>query len=191
MGQHLAIGFPYQIFVTPEKTYNQTVSLEEVREEMERSLYYDMGLFKAEEGEKTQVFTLKNQPLKDGLLPFLESFYPTIYEKEHVKPDDDREYPFVLETLRTTPFEQWLDFARGKSNYAFQLGTHTSLKYMRIQKSFQPVVCLRLDCLSLYVGYGKIITEGINDFTKFFKFCLHEAFSEHPIVKAIDIYIAG
>ena len=146
MGQHLAIGFPYQIFVTPEKTYNQTVSLEEVREEMERSLYYDMGLFEAEEGEKTQVFTLKNQPLKDGLLPFLESFYPTIYEKEHVKPDDDREYPFVLETLRTTPFEQWLDFARGKSNYAFQLGTHTSLKYMRIQKVF-----------SRWYAYGLIV----------------------------------
>ena len=158
---------------------------------MERSLLYDMSLFEGEEREKSHMFTLKNEPLKDGLLPFLESFYPKIYEEEYVKPDDDREYPFVLKTLRTTPFEQWLDFARSKNNYAFQLDTHTSLIYLRIQKSFQPVVCLRLDCLSLYFGDGKIITEGISDFTKFFKFCMHEAFSEHPIVKAIGIYIAG
>jgi hypothetical protein len=185
MGQHLAIGFPYQIFVTPERTYNQTISLEDVRGEMERSLYYDMRLFDAEEREKSQVFTLKNEPLKEGLIPFLESFYPKIYSK------DDEEYPNVLETLRSTPFEQWLDFARDKSSYAFQLDTHTSLMYLTIQKDFRPKICLRLDCLSLYVGSGKIFAEAIGDFTRFFKLCVQETFSQHPIVKAIEIYVAG
>ena len=185
MGQHLAIGFPYQIFVTPERMHNQTVSLEEVRGEMERTLYYDMKLFEAEESEKAQVFTLKNEPLKEGLLPFLESFYPKIYSA------DDEEYPIVLETLRSTPFEQWLEFARCKSNYAFQLDTHVSQIYLTIQKDFRPKVCLRLDCLSLYVGSGKIFAEAIGDFTRFFKLCVHEAFSEHPIAKAVGIYVAG
>ena len=74
MGQYLAIGLPYQIFVAPEQTYHQTVSLEDVREEMERSQRYDMTLFDGEEkGESRHVFTLKHEVLQEGLLPFLES----------------------------------------------------------------------------------------------------------------------
>ena len=188
MGQYLAIGLPYQIFVTPEETRKQNVSLEEVRAEMERTLYYEMSLFEGEEREKCYVFTLKNEPLKEGLLPFLESFYPKIYTRET---EDGNGYKEALETLRSTPFEQWFDFAREKSNYAFQIDDYCTLQYLRIQKDFRPVVRLRLDCLLLYIGNGKIITEGIGDFTRFFKLCIREAFSEHPIVRAVEIFVTG
>ena len=193
MGQYLAIGLPRQIFVTPERTYNQTISLEDVREEMERSLHYEMSLFEWEDREKMWIFTLKNEPLKEGLIPFLESFYPRIYPRtqKYAESENERGYLKALETLRTTPFEQWFDFAREKSNYAFHMGTCSALQYLELQKYFRPSVRLRLDCLSLYVGNGKIITEGIDDFTTFFKFCFREAFSEHPIAKAIEIYVTG
>ncbi|MCL2119175.1 MAG: hypothetical protein FWH27_12190 [Planctomycetaceae bacterium] len=189
MGRFLAIGLPYEIFVAPERTYNRIVSLEDVREELERSQRYDMNLFEGEEkGESRHVFTLKHEVLKEGLLPFLESFYPTIYHKPK---DDGRGYSHALETLRTTPFEQWLDFAREISNYAFQMDTNAESLYLEIQKSVGPIVRLQFHCLLLYLGYGKVITEGINDFANFFKFCMHETFSEHPIVKAVKIYITG
>ena len=121
MGRFLAIGLPYKIFVSPERTYNQTVSLDDVREEMERSERYDMNLFEGEEkGESRHVFTLKHEVLQEGLLPFLDSFYPTIYGKpREERPGFPQGYSQALEALRSTPFEQWLDFARKKSNYAF------------------------------------------------------------------------
>ena len=188
MGRYLAIGLPYQIFVTPERTYNRTVSLEDVREEMERSLRYDMNLFECEEKEELQIFTLKSEPLKEGLLPFLESFYPKIY----VAPvRSEREYPQALETLRSTPFEQWVNFAREKRNFAFQMDDNGEFQFLTIQKSIEPVVRLRSHYWLLYLGDGKVITEGIRDFTNFFKSCIHDAFSEHPIARAIEIYITG
>ena len=189
MGQHLAIGLAYKIFATPERN-NQTVSLEEVREEMERSLRYDMNLFEAEEGEKLQVFTLKSEQIKEGLLPFLESFYPKIYIEPEVA-KDEQGYLRALETLRSTPFEQWVNFAREKSNFAFQMDDHAELQFLDIQKTFRPEVRLRFHCLLLYLGNGKVITEGVSDFVNFFKYCVHETFSEHPIAKAIKIYITG
>ena len=193
MGQFLAIGLPYKIFVTPERTYNRTVSLEDVREEMERSQRYDMNLFDGEEGDESRhVFTLKHEVLKEGLLPFLESFYPSIYgEPREERPGFPQGYSQALETLRSMPFEQWLDFARKKRNYAFQMDNYAEPQCLEIQKSVRPVVRLQFHCLLLYMGYGKIITEGLDDFTDFFKFCIHETFSEHPIVKAIKIYITG
>jgi len=193
MGQYLAVGLPYQIFVAPENTYNRIVSLEDVREEMERSQRYDMNLFEGEEkGESRHVFTLKHDVLKEGLLPFLEAFYPTIYgEPRDERTDFPRGYSQALEALRTTPFEQWLDFAREKSNYAFQMDDNVETQYLEIQKSVRPVVRLQFHCLLLYIGYGKVITEGLNDFANFFKFCFHETFPKHPIAKAVKIYITG
>lgn len=64
-------------------------------------------------------------------------------------------------------------------------------RYIRMSIDFRPDVCLQFRCLIFYLGDGKIITEGINDFTDFFKFCLHETFKEHPIVKAVQINIIG
>ena len=189
MGQFLAIGLPYKIIAIPERA-NKPVTLEDVRAEMERSLHYDMNLYDGEEGEKSHILTLKNEPLKEGLLPFLESFYPKIYAKmESRQSEDSRDSVKALETLRSIPFEQWIDFASDKSNYAFQMSECSGLKNLEIQKDFRPRVQLRLDCIILYHGSGKIITEGIGDFTTFFKFCMQEAFAEHPIVKAVEIYV--
>jgi len=129
---------------------------------------------------------------QEGLLPFLESFYPTIYgEPKGNEREYSRGYPQALETLRATPFEQWLGFARDKSNYAFQMDDYAEPQYLKIQKSVRPVVRLQFHCLLLYIGHGKVMTEGINDFTNFFKFCFHETFPKHPIAKAVKIYVTG
>jgi len=64
-------------------------------------------------------------------------------------------------------------------------------QFLEIQKSVGPVVRLQFDCLLLYHGYGKVITEGLSDFTNFFKFCFHETFPKHPIAKAVKIYVTG
>ena len=189
MGSYLAIGLPHQIFTTPkDKNSKHVPSLSEVRDEMDRSFMYDMSLFDSEEREGSYVFTLKNELLKEGLIPFLESFYPKVYIGEHYALENDG-YQKALETLRTTFFEQWVDFARDQSNYAFYLSTYPDMQYLEIPKDFRPIVRLRVDYLVLYKGSGKIITEGIDDFIRFFEFCFHEAFAEHPIGKAVEIYI--
>jgi len=183
MGQFLAIGIPYQIFVSPERAY-KPITLDDVRTEMERSLLYDLSLYEAKTDGTTHIFTLKLEPLFEGLLPFLEAFYPAIHPNE-----EKSDWQEVLEKLRNTPFEQWLEMASNKSYCAFQLDKHSGSKYLELQIDFRPTVRIRLDCIILHLGYGKVITEGIGDFTRFFKYCFREAFAEHPLAKAVEIYV--
>ncbi len=190
MGQYLAIGLPYRIVAFLETSSRYDVSLEDVCNEMRRVHYYDMNLFAGEVSDHSRfVFTLKDEPLKDGLVPFLEDFYPKIYPA--TCRTEEREYPQAIETLRNMPFEQWLDFARAKENYAFQMDDAAAISYLEIQKDFRPTVELRFECLLFYLGYGKVITEGLGDFERFFKHCFHEAFAQHPLAKAIKIYRTG
>jgi hypothetical protein len=41
------------------------------------------------------------------------------------------------------------------------------------------------------MGYGKIVTEGMEDFFNIFKYCISGTFKDYPIAKSINAYITG
>lgn len=183
MGQYLALGLAYKIFIPLETVRKYDISEDVLRKEIQRDLYFNMNLYEADETETNLVFMIKDDIFDEGLISFLEAVYPHLY-------DDAREqdgYAAVLDQLCSTPCDEWIDFAREKSNFAFQMDDYAEPRYIRT-----PVdVCLRFRTLFFYVGYGKIITEGLHDFMDFFKFCFQETFKEHPIAKAVQINIIG
>jgi hypothetical protein len=184
MGQYLAIGLMHKIFASCEEMTEEKITPDELRQEMQESLYYDMSIYDEEMTKDDLVYTLKEDVFKDGLIPFLKVFYPAINPKE-------KEYLETLERLQSTAFDQWLDLANKKSEFLFQIDKYAEPEYVRFSKKFQPEIELNFDCILLHIGYGKISSEGIYDFTTFFKYCLNETFKEHTIAKALRFYITG
>ena len=187
MGQFLALGLAYEIIAPLDPLRKYDISIESLRQEIQQSLYYDMDLYETEEIEKSLVFTIKDNVFNEGLIPFLETVYPHLYDN----PDGRDGYAAVLDRLRSTPCGEWIDFAQDKENFAFQMDDYIEPRYIEMPIDFRPEVRLRFGTLIFYVGYGKIITEGMHDFMDFFKFCFQEAFKDHPIAKAVQVNITG
>jgi len=186
MGQFLAMGFAHEIATSLNDLRKKEISNKELRQEIEQTLLFDLNLYDETETDGYLSFTLKDQVLETDLIPFLEAIYPMLYDKEN-----EEEYHKLLKQLHSTPSTEWLDLAQEKSNAAFQFDTYAEPRYVRAPNNFFQSIRLDFECVMLYLGYGKISTEGINDFLDFFKRCIHETFKEYPIVKAIHIYVTG
>ena len=187
MGQFLAMGLAHKIIISLDDLRTKKISNKELQKKIETDLFFDLNLYEEFETDKNVLFILKNQVLEKELIPFLEKLYPIVYRK-----DEDNNYLDLLQQLRTTPTTQWIDLAERKSNYAFQYDVYGESQYIRfLEKDFHPALCVDFTDIMLYCGYGKIVTEGINDFLSFFKYCINETFREHPIAKSIHIYITG
>jgi hypothetical protein len=186
MGQFLALGLTHSIFTGLEGLRKNNVSNEELRQEIQRSLSFDMTLYDEVETNKDLVFTLKDESLEKDLLPFLETFYPMVYRKPTDKEDLD-----ILMQLRSTPSTEWLDIAHEKDNYIFQMDNYAESCVIKLSRDFHLGIALGFHNVILYHGHGKILTEGIGDFISFFNRCLHEAFKKHPIARSMQVYITG
>ena len=57
------------------------------------------------------------------------------------------------------------------------------------RKPFRPEVRFRFARIIFYMGYGKAITEGIDDFTQLFSHFMRETFRDHPIAGAVQVYL--
>jgi len=187
MGRFLSIGLAHEIVTSHGEIRKKNISKEELRQEIEQAMLFDMQLYDETETDKDLVFTLKNQVLERDLIPFLEVLYPTVYKNRN-----HDEYLKLLQELRTTPYTKWIGLAEKKSNYAFQLDEYGESQYISFStKNFRPTIRLDIKTLMLYMGGGKIITEGIDDLLDFFKHCIVETFKEHPIAKSMHVYITG
>jgi len=186
MGQYLAMGMVHEISTSIDDLHKKKISSKELQQEIEQTLLFNLQLYdKTEAGDKL-LFTLKNQVLETGLIPFLEAFYPIVYDKQ-----DEDTYHDLLQQLHSTPSAKWTDLAKNAGHPAFQYDKYAEPRFITFSKAFCPSIRLDFNCVMLYFGYGKILTEGILDFTDFFKHCIHETFKEHPIVKSIQVYITG
>jgi hypothetical protein len=186
MGQYLAMGLAYEMKTSLGELSKEKISNEELRQEIEKTLLYDMNLYDETETGKYLSFTLKDKVFETGLIAFLEALYPMVYNNRN-----GGEYQGLLKKLRETPSTDWIDLALKKSYRAFRFDTYAESRYIEFAKPFRPGVSINFGCIMLYLGYGKIITEGMSDFLDFFKHCIHETFKEHPIVKSIQVYITG
>jgi len=187
MGQFLAMGLTHKIIMPLDDIRKRKISNEELRQKIERSLLFDLNLYDETETDKNLLFTLKNQVLEKDLIPFLEVLYPLVY-----KEDEADEYLDLLQQLRSTPAMNRVNLAEEKNNYAFRYDVYGESQYIRfLEKDFRPTIRVDFTNFMLYSGYGKIVTEGINDFLIFFKYCMIETFKEYPIAKSMQIYITG
>jgi len=186
MGQYLAMGLTYKISASLNEMKKKQISKEELRQELEQNLLFDMKLYDETETNKSLVFTLKNQELEKGLIPFLEVFYPVAYGKQK-----EKKYEAVLRELQATPSTQWLELAEENRYYAFQYDPYAEPGYISFSKPFNPGIGIDFGCIMLTAGHGKIVTEGIDNLMGIFKYCMIGTFKEHPIVKSMQIYISG
>jgi hypothetical protein len=187
MGQFLAVGLAHEIVASRKEIKKKNISKEELRQEIEQSMLFDMKLYDETETDNSLIFSLNNQAYERDMIPFLEVFYPIVHRNDH-----DNEYLELLQKLRTMPFTQWMDLAERKRYCDFQLDEYGEYQYVRFAtKDFRPSVRLYLKTLMLYMGYGKISTEGIDNLLIFFKHCIIETFKEHPIAKSMHVYITG
>jgi len=187
MGKFLAIGLAYEIVTSSEEIRKKNISKEELRKEIEQTMSFDIKLYNETKTDKNLIFTLKNQVVERDLIPFLEVLYPVVYRNSN-----HDEYLKLLQKLRTMPYTKWIDLAEMKSNYAFQLDEYGESQYIRFStKDFLPTIRLDFKTLMLYMGDGKISTEGIGNLLNFFKYCITETFKDHPIAKSMRVYITG
>ncbi|MDR2981224.1 MAG: hypothetical protein LBV12_03145 [Puniceicoccales bacterium] len=186
MGQFLAMGLAHEMRISLDGMRKEKISKEELRQGIQESLLFDLTLYDEAEMGEYLLFTIKNEVLETGLIPFLEVLYPMVYREHGVE-----DYRNLLKQLRSTPLAEWLNLAQEDRHYAFQFDRYGKSDYIRIPKDFRPVIRVHPNYLMLYAGSGKIATEGIEDFMRFFKLCIHATFKEHPLAKAIRVYITG
>ena len=186
MGQYLASGLVYEMKASLDELHKKKISNEELRQEIEQTLLFDLNLYDETETDKALLFTLKNQVLENDLIPFLETFYPMIYENSDYEECND-----VLKELRSTPVEKWPGLAEEARYMPFRYDKYAESHYIRFSKAFRPSICLDCECLMLYYGWGKIVTEGIDDFLHFFKQCINATFKSHLIAKSMQVYISS
>ncbi|HBG40876.1 MAG TPA: hypothetical protein DDZ96_13525 [Porphyromonadaceae bacterium] len=186
MGQYLALGLAHTMSISLDEMRKQEISNEELRQGIERELLFDLNLYDEAEADEEFLFTLKGQSLEKGLIPFLEVLYPILYRRK-----DEKEYLSLLKQLREMPSARWLDLAEEKNNAAFQYDRFAGYDYITIPKAFYPSIRIDFNCFLFYIGYGKIITEGIADFLYFFKYCIYKTFKDHPLVRSVRVYITG
>ena len=186
MGRYLAIGLVHRISVSLEDMRKHDVSSEEIRHQITQDYSIDLDLYDVDGEEatnKTMEFYLPVLTFEKGLIPFLEAFYPVVCQRR-----EHDEYQTVLNLLRTTPTESWLELANKKAYSVFQKD-ETNPHFLTLSKPFQPGVRIRFARIILYMGYGKVITEGIDDFTQLFSHFMRETFRDHPIAGAVQVYL--
>jgi hypothetical protein len=186
MGQFLAIGLMYQAVASKEAMDKENITVEELRTGMQQSLSYDMTCYDEEITDDRIVYTLKDDVMKEGLIPFLEVFYPVI------QPDNDKKYTKILEILQSTVPDDWIEYAEERTGEPFfSMDHYAESGYIEFKKAFRPSVRISFKFIMLKMGYGKIITEGMADFFKIFKYCISGTFKDYPIAKSINAYITG
>jgi hypothetical protein len=177
MGQYLAMGLTHKISASLNEMKKEKISKEELLQQIEREMLFDMTRYDETSTDRSLVFTLKHQLLESDLIPFLEAFYPIAYAKNEAE-----HYHGVLECLKSTPATQWLELAEKKRFEAFQFDRYGESRYIEFSKPFRPCLRLSFDFIILQLGYGKISTEGIENMMDLFKYCMTETFKEYPIV---------
>jgi hypothetical protein len=186
MGQFIAIGLMYNAIASKEEMDRENITVEELRNEMQQSLSYDMTLYDEEITDDHIVYTLKDDVMNEGLIPFLEVFYPVI------QPDDKKEYSKILKILQSTPPDEWIEYAEERTGEPFfSMDNYAESRYIELKKTFRPSVRISFKFIMLKMGYGKIITEGMEDFFDIFKYCINGTFKDYPIAKSINVYITG
>ena len=123
--------------------------------------------------------------LSPQLLPFLEEFYPALYPKGALG-----SYPEALDRLRETEPSKWMEIADDKYFESFQLDHYGEEDYLPFDKPFRPRVAIHYRSIMLSLE-GKTFMEERGRQFRFFKHCMVQTFTKHPLAAALRVYITG
>ena len=80
MGQFLAMGLMHQMIISRDDLKNKKISNEELRQEIEKKLLFDLKLYDETEDGEYLLFTLKDKILETDLIPFLGGYIQKFME---------------------------------------------------------------------------------------------------------------
>ena len=184
MGQYLALGLTYKIHAFSLSAMKFDKEKEKIQKSLRDFLDYDLDLFNLREKGGDFVFTIKDEIFKNEMYPLLEDIYALINGKPSC--------PAALKQLRSLPLHEWLEFAEQNENedLSFTNDFYAELTYFTF-KQHRIEVMIRNHCFILHTGYGKIQTEGIDDFLSIFNSALHNAFQNHSFGNMVNVFIRG
>ncbi|MDR0520265.1 MAG: hypothetical protein LBH00_00265 [Planctomycetaceae bacterium] len=190
MGQYLATGlvvkasYPKSILQEAKWTQQEFETFLSAKAGLDLSLY-DMSETSGYQNEEYLRYTLKPSVLtKENLLPFLQEFYPQIYD------GNTDLYAETLAVLEKTEDSQLPALAEGKSQVPFQYDAYAHPDWFRLPVAFYPNVSINYHTIMLAMD-GKLITEGISGHLRFFRRCVQERFAQFLIARTLKIYTTG
>ncbi len=180
MGQFLAIGLATQIGVKKSEVDKAQLSIEQLQERMKQELHYVPEIYIVSAHDDVYHFRLKDDIFHTQLLPFLQTIYPLLYKKTAY-------YDNVRQELNTLPPSEWLQWAKGKSEEAFQFDTYGMWDYV---EKHHVKVRISYECLLLSME-GKIVMEECGRQFNFLKYTMMQTFRQFSLAGALRIYITG
>ncbi len=182
MGQFLATGLIINCYTSKMELQKNNITKEVLFAEMQSKLYFDTSIFDLSEKDDYYIFTLKSDVLENQLIPFLQKYYPYFY-------NDSEYYDDVIAELKETPASEWLEYADGKPEEAFQTDKYGTSENLFIGK---PEVRIKLGFKTILLSMeGKIAMECYGKHFRFFQYAIQQMFFEFSIAKAMRVYITG
>ncbi len=180
MGQFLAIGLATHIGVKKPDVDKAQLTIEQLQEKMKHELHYVPEIYVVSDQNAVYSLRLNDDIVQTQLLPFLHAIYPLLYPRT-------ASYDTILHTLHTLPPSEWLQWAKGKSEEAFQydpygMGDSVEANHVRIRLSYE--------CLLLSME-GKIVMEEFGRQFNFLTYTMMRTFRKFSIAGALRIYITG
>ncbi len=180
MGQFLAIGLATEIGVNKSEADKADLSLQQLQEHMQRDLHYVPDLYTASEEDGYYHFLLNEDVFHEELLSFLKTFYPLLYSKPAY-------YEDVLEKLADMPSSEWLKWAQGKPEEAFQFDEYGTRDYLSVNHTD---IRISYDAVLLSME-GKVVMETFGRQFTFVKYAMMQTFRQFRLAGALRMYITG
>lgn len=180
MGQFFAIGLATEMYIQKCDLAKCKIDYSCIIENMQNQLHFNPQIFECCDDDDQYILSLKHDVLKGQLIPFLNDFYPKIYQNPIM-------FDEIIEKLKSIPSEGWLEWASSKPEDAFQLDEHGKRDVIIINHNY-----VSIDYVTLLLSMeGKIALEINKRHFAFFKYCMLQAFSEYSLIGAIRVYITG
>jgi len=184
MGQFLATGLVSRMSVSKAEMQQGKITIEEIRERLEKIYYYDLSIFDEKEEDEYISWTINNKFMEEELISFLKEFLYRITSSSKNAND-------AIDSLEKRGVANWLEIAEEKDLYDFQIDEYGEREYMYFSnKDFRPTVKINFTCVMLSAE-GKIMMEEYGRQFNFYKYCMIQAFSNFKIASALRVYITG
>jgi len=180
MGQFLAIGLATQLRIKKSEVDKAQLNRKQLQEQMKQEIYYDSEIYVASEHDDYYYFTLNDVLFQSQLLSLLHSLYPLLYTNV-------AEYEHILHKLHAMPPSEWVLWAKGKPEEAFQFDRYGMCDYL---KADHVVMSINYESLLLSME-GKVMMETFGRQFNFLKYTMMQTFQQFSLAGALRIYITG
>nr|VFJ42411.1 MAG: hypothetical protein BECKDK2373B_GA0170837_100134 [Candidatus Kentron sp. DK]VFJ45465.1 MAG: hypothetical protein BECKDK2373C_GA0170839_101143 [Candidatus Kentron sp. DK] len=180
MGQFLAIGLATRISARKAEAEKAGLGREPLQEAIRKKFHYPPEIYTAADTDESYVFSLKDSIFQAELIPFLRTFYPLVYDKPIY-------YSNIVEKLEALPPSEWLSWAEGKPEEAFQIDPYGTDDYLDSNHSEVPVSYRSL----LLSMEGKIVMETFGRQFSLFKYAMIRTFEQFSLSGALRVYVTG